>query len=273
MPSSASSPPARPASRSALRVRAADQHERGALRIAKLRDRGLILLALRLEPRPGPEAACALPAGLDVVSPGAGQVHQPQRVTGRGGIEDDMVIAAGQLRMDDQLRELIKGGHLDRALASQLLLDLADLPLGDHATVGADHALAIGDRRGVGVQVHHRHARRSGHRRDRRADRDAEHVSQVRRRIGAHDQHTPARITQRHRRRAGDRRLPDPALAREEQKRRVPRDPVQTVQRTRRHQTDRPPRLSVISSGNVTLRSAACGGCSAPARCVPSSAV
>ena len=131
-------------------VRAADQHERGALRIAKLRDRGLILLALRLEPRPRPETACALPACLDVVSPGAGQVHQPQRVTGRGGVEDHMVIAARQLRMDDQLRELVKGGHLDGALASKPLLDLADLPRGGHATVGADHPLAIGSRRGVG---------------------------------------------------------------------------------------------------------------------------
>ena len=62
-----------------------------------------------------------------------GQAEQPQRVAGRGGVEDDVVEAVGCRRVAEQPRELVEGGDLEGAGPRELLLDARDRGLGQHA--------------------------------------------------------------------------------------------------------------------------------------------
>ena len=68
------------------------------------------------------------------------------------------------------------------------------------------------------------------HRRRLRAGGDAEHVVEVRGRVGRDDERPLARVGERDRDRAGGRRFPDPAFAGEEQVAGVPARPVERGQ-------------------------------------------
>ena len=226
MPCWASSAPARPASRSDSVLGAGDEHERGPVRVGELLDGRAVLRLLALQSGAGAEAARALRTCLQVARPGAGKIEQPQGVAGRRGVEQDVVVGVGLLRVDDQPRELIERGDLDGALAGQLLLDHAQLGLGNHAAIWPDHALAIRRRRRLRVKVHHLQPGHAWNGTRVGCHRSAEHVGEVGRRIGADEQHAPAGVGECHRDRASDRGLSHSALAGEEHKRRPPAAPV-----------------------------------------------
>jgi hypothetical protein len=148
-------------------------------------------------------------------------------VPGRSGVEDNVVVATGQLGIHDQLREVIEGRHLDRALPGQLLFDAAQLAVGHDGPVGPDDALAVSRGRRLRIQVHHI---QTTHARDRARlgrHRHAEHVAEIGRRIGADDEHPAAGVAQRHGDGTGDRRLAHAALAGEEQEGCAPGAPLE----------------------------------------------
>ena len=77
-------------------LRAADQHERRDLRVAERADAGGVELALVLQAGQRTQAGDPGGVGVDEAGPRRGQREQPQRVTGRRGVEDDVVKAGGR---------------------------------------------------------------------------------------------------------------------------------------------------------------------------------
>ena len=56
------------------------------------------------------------------------RLNQSQRVAGGRGVEDNMVISSGRLRVTNQRRELVKGRDLHGAGAGKLLFDALQKP-------------------------------------------------------------------------------------------------------------------------------------------------
>ena len=100
---------------------------------------------------------------------------------------------------------------------------LATATAGSTPRYGPDDALAVVVRRLLGVDVQRREAGHVRHRRRRRRELHAEHLVEVRGRVGADEQHALARVGEADGRRAGRGGLADAALAREEEDaRRIP---------------------------------------------------
>ena len=152
-------------------IRSRDQHHGRLLRVGQRRHRGLKARLLHLQARVRPEAGCAAIVAGEEPGPGLGQAQQPQRVTGRRGVEHDVVVAGGvgpafgpAFGIDfEQRGEFVERGDLGGAGAGELLANgcaLRERALRLHL---GEHALAIGFGGVVGVEVQHREAGGAGH--------------------------------------------------------------------------------------------------------------
>ena len=196
---------------------AADEHERRDLWVAERADAGGVEVALVLQAGQRPQARRAGSVGVDEAGPRGWQREQAQRVARGRGVEDDVVIAGGRLGVSEQPGEDVEGGDLHRARARQALLHAGDGRVRKQPAVGADGALAVLARRGLGVDVRGVKAGDAGHRTRLLVERGAQHLVEVGRRVGGHDQHASAAADERDGGRAGQRGLAHASLAGEEQ--------------------------------------------------------
>ena len=205
-------------------LRAAHQDQGRQRNIGQRAQAGLIQRLLRLKSGQRSQAGGPRGARCHEPCPGARQLQQPQRVSGRGGVENDVIVVR---RAGQQLGELVEGGDLGGAGPRQLLLHAPECGLGQHLAVWAHNALAVGPGGGLRVDVQ---GPKAGHARDaRRLPRQtrAQDFIQVRRGVRAHQQNALASVGELDRRRASQRRLADAAFAREEE------DPGGAVQEVR----------------------------------------
>ena len=196
---------------------AADQHQRRHLRIAERAHAGGVQLALLLQPGQRTQARHPGRVGIDEPRPRRGQRQQPQRVPGRRGVEDHMVIARRARRIAEQPHERVKRGDLHRARAGQRFLHAGQGAVREQPAVRADHPLAILARRRLGIDVRRVKTDDPRHRTGLLGELRAQHLIEIRSRIGGDEQHPPPGADQRNRRRARERGLAHPALAGEEQ--------------------------------------------------------
>ena len=117
MPAPASSARVRSASASAVRSGRLTSTSVVSCGSPSALDAGGVEVALILQSRQRAQAGDPGCVGVDEPRPRGGQREQPQRVTGRRGVEDDVVIAGGRLRVAEQRGERVKRGDLDRARA------------------------------------------------------------------------------------------------------------------------------------------------------------
>ena len=108
---------------------------------------------LRLQPGERPETRRPADVRFEEARPRRGQLEQTQRVARRRRVEHDVIEVARRGLVAEQLRELVERGNLHRAGAGELLFDAPDGRVRKHAAVRPDHALAIGVRRGLGIDV------------------------------------------------------------------------------------------------------------------------
>ncbi len=172
------------------------------------------LVVLHLQPGVRAEARLAVRRIFEKSGPRARQAEQPQCVTCRRGVEDDVVPALSIAR--EQRRELIECRDLGRAGTGELLLELCQLRRIPDAAIRRDHALAVLVRSLLGIDVECEQALRAHDRRRVVRQPRAEHLIQVRGWIRADEQHALARIGELQRRRTRERSLPDPSFSREE---------------------------------------------------------
>ena len=195
----------------------ADQHQRRHLRIAERAHAGGVQLALLLQAGERSQARHPGRVGIDEPGPCRGQRQQPQRMPGRRGVEDHMVIARGARRIAEQPHERVKRGDLHGARAGQRFLHAGQGAVRQQPAVRADHPLAIVPCRRLGIDVRGVKADDPRHRTRPLGQLGAQHLIEIRSRIGGDEQHPPAGADQRNRRRARERRLAHPALPGEEQ--------------------------------------------------------
>ena len=198
-------------------LRTAHQHQRRRGSVRQRPDRSLVNRALLFQAGQRAETRRAAGVVVEELIPRLREAHQPQRVAGRGGVEDDMIILFRGLGIADQAREFIKGRDLHRAGAGKLLFHAAQSRFRQQTTHWSDEPLAIRRRGGDRIDVQGMQARCAGNRRRLVAQGDIQHLVQVRRRVGAHQQHEPPCLGQHQRRRTRERGFAHPALAGEEQ--------------------------------------------------------
>ena len=198
-------------------LRAADEHERRELWVAERADAGGVELRLILQA--GQRTQAGDPGGvcIDEAGPCGRQREQPQRVTGRRGVEDDVVIASGRFGVTKQRGEGVKRGDLDRARARQAFLHARERRVGEQPAVRADGTLAVFPCRGLGVDVRRVETGDPGHRSRSLGELGTEDLVEVGGRIGRYDQHPLTASNQRHGGRARERGLAHAALTGEEQ--------------------------------------------------------
>ena len=206
-------------------IRSRDKHHGRLLRVGQRRHRGLKARLLHLQARVRPEAGCASIVVGEEPGPGLGQAQQAQRVTGRRGVEHDVVVAGRvgpafgpAFGIDfEQRGEFVERGDLGGAGAGELFAHgcaLRERALRLHL---GEHAVAIGFGGVVGVDVQHRETGGAGYGDRRVAQRDAHHLVEVGGRVGAHQQHAFSGVGERERGRRGQGGLADAAFAGEEQ--------------------------------------------------------
>ena len=145
-------------------------------------------------------------------------MQQTDGVSSRGGIKDDVVVTGGDCGIGQQRGEFIESRDFRRAGSGKLFLNALDDGFGKFAPHGADDAVAIGLRGGLRVDFQREKPRHGGNGRDLVvANVDPEHLTDIRRRIGADEQHAASGFGELNRRRAGDRCFADAALAGEEE--------------------------------------------------------
>src|SRR5271165_5902021 len=104
-------------------------------------------------PASGPRAGRTALVDLQELVPGLREAHQSQRVAGGRGVEDNMVISAGRLRVTNQRRELVEGRDLHGAGAGKLLLDALQSRIGKDSAHRSDNPLAVRMSRFLRVDV------------------------------------------------------------------------------------------------------------------------
>ena len=159
--------------------------------------------ALSLSPKAGPRF---------------GEAEQPQRVSGRRRIKDDMV-QPGDLTIEKS-DEFIEGRYLDRACAGKLFPNFRLFVRRRRRSHLIQHTGAITFRGIFRVDVHGRKSWNARHWRRSFAQLHIEHFVEVGRRIRADEQDPQSAIGESDSRRAGERRLAHPALPRKEHMRR-----------------------------------------------------
>lgn len=143
------------------------------------------------------------------------QAEQPQGVSGRSGVEND-VIEAWRVP-GEQADELIERGDLRRAGTRKLLPHRRLFGIAGIGRQLLEHASPISVRRGFGIDVHREEPLNLGNRLRRVGEFDAQHLVEIGGGIRADEQHAQAAIRQGDGARAAERGLADAALPREEQ--------------------------------------------------------
>ncbi len=197
-------------------VGAADQNDGGLVRIGEAFDRGRVKRLLLLQSGKRPETGRAAGRRGDEIVPGRGQRQQSQGMSGRGGVEDDVIEILRCRRIAEQFRELVEGGDLDGARAGELLLHALDRGRRQDAPIGTDHAFAVVAGGRFRIDVEREKARHAGYRGRRLAQCRAQHFIEIGCRIGADDEDSLAGFGQGKSACAGERCLAHPALAGEE---------------------------------------------------------
>ena len=197
-------------------LRAADQDHPRVGRVLQRADGPRVHGLLLLQARERAQAGRIALARRQEVGPRPGKLQQADGMPGRRGVEDDVVIPGDQALVGQQGGELIERGDLGRARTGQLLGDRGQLFVREQPAHRGDDPFPVGLRCLPGVDLQRGQARHLLDRGDGVADRDAEDLPDVRRRVGADQQHPLAPASQVQGRGAGDGGLADPALAGEE---------------------------------------------------------
>jgi len=117
-------------------------------------------------------------------------------VSGGGGVEHNVVVARGGIRLGEKRGELVERGDLGRARPGELLDDGGDLPVGQQPTHRADDAFSIrlGSLFWVDLQcVQTGHVVDGG---DGVADGDTQDLRDVGSWVGADQEHTMTSLRQ-----------------------------------------------------------------------------
>ena len=136
---------------------------------------------------------------------------------GGGRIEQDVVEFGSRAGIAQEPRELIEGRDFDGAGAGKLFFHARDGCVWKYASVRPHKALPILAGNRLGINIQGPQAGDFGHGRRLAAQRNPQHLIQVRRRIGANQQDSFPAICQLHGRSAGERGLSDASFARKEQ--------------------------------------------------------
>ena len=104
-------------------MRARDQDEPGFAGVCQPIDGLMVTCALLFESGERTEAGRVALSGLQKPGPCAGKLEQPDRMTCRSGIEDDMVVTVDDAVVGQQRREFIESRDLGGAGAGELFLD------------------------------------------------------------------------------------------------------------------------------------------------------
>ena len=171
---------------------AADQHQRRHFRIAERAHARGVQVSLLLQPGQRTQTRHPGRVGIDEPGPCRGQRQQPQRMAGRRGVEDHMVITRRARRIAEQPHERIKRGDLDRARAGQRFLHAGQGAVREQPAVRADHPLAVLARRRLGIDVRRVKTGDPRHRPRPLGKLRAQHLIEIRSRIGGDEQHPPA---------------------------------------------------------------------------------
>ena len=170
-----------------------DQDQPGAHGVSQSLDRRLVLGALLLQPGQRAETGSIAFVLVEKARPCARQLQQADGVTGRRGIEDDVIVADNQRRVSQQRGELVEGGNFRGACAGQLLFDPFHDRFRQHAPHRTDDPVPIGLGRCLRVNLQREQARNSLDIDNSIADVHAKHLADIRGRIGADQQNaTPA---------------------------------------------------------------------------------
>ena len=198
-------------------LRPGHQHQPGAQGVGQGIDGRLVLRTLLFQPGQRPQAGGVAFAFFQKTAPGAGQLQHADGVAGGRGVEDDVGIGLRQRGIGQQAGEFVKGGDLGGAGARELFLDASDHVIRQQPAHRSDDAVAVGLRGGLRVDLQRGQPGHGGHRRDVVADGDAEHLPDVRCRVGADQKHALSPRREFDGGGAGDRGLANAALAGEEQ--------------------------------------------------------
>ncbi len=196
---------------------ARDEDEACLLQVLKGGDCFGVLGASLLESSQRPQAGGVSFAVVKETGPGAGKLQQPDGMTGRGGVEDDVVVPLVGGIVGQQGGELVEGSDLRGARARQLFGDRRDFRSGQQVPDGVDDAVAVGVRRLLRVDFQRVESRYFGDWCDGVADGDAEHLGDVRCGVGADQEDAACRGGEGHGGGAGDGGLAHPTLAGKEQ--------------------------------------------------------
>ena len=138
-------------------------------------------------------------------------------MSSRRGIEENVVEGHVFLIAGQQLGEFVERRDLDGASAGKLLAELGQLCCGPRLAIRRDHALAVGVGCFFGVDVERPQPVDPRDRQGMIRKRDAEHLVEVRCRVGADQQDSLAAISESYCGCARKGRLADSTLAGEEE--------------------------------------------------------
>ena len=197
---------------------ATDDDQTGAGGVGQGVQGSAVVVSEPVQARDRAEARDVALAVGEVGGPLAGQLKEPDRVAGGGGVEQDVVVASGHVRVREEGGELAEGRDLGGARTRQLFghgVHLVGRQLGAH---GVDDPGPVGIGSLLRIDLQSRQAGDVWDRRARVADRETEDLSDVGCRVGAHEQDPRASGREPHGARAGQGRLSDATLAGEEEK-------------------------------------------------------
>ncbi len=180
-----------------LRVRPGDQHHRGQRRVAQRAQRGVETRLLHLQPRVRAQAGSAAVIARQKPGPGLGQAQQAQRVAGGRCVEDHMVERTRHTGIRQQCREFVERGDLGGAGPRELLAHRGAFLVRGSGLQLRKHALPVGLCRGVGVDVEHLQTPHTRHVHRAVGQRNAQHLVEVGRRVGADQEHPSPGVGQR----------------------------------------------------------------------------
>ena len=198
-------------------IRTRHQHERRHVRIRESLHRIAVQRVLLLQPRERPQAGSAGSVRVDEAAPRCRQRQQPQRMTGRRGVEHDVVEIRRRVRVGQEARKLFERRDLHRAGTRQLLFHAGHDRLRQHVAVGSHDTVAILACGLLRIEVQ---SKQPGHLGDGGrlvSEHHTQNFVQVGCGIRTDQEHTLAPVRQRHRRGTGHRGLANAPLTGEEE--------------------------------------------------------
>ena len=212
IPAPASSPRVRSASASAVCSGRLTSTSAVVCAVAERADAGGVELALLLQAGERTQARHAGRVGIDESAPGRGQRQQPQRVPGRRGVEDHMVIAGGARRIAEQPHERVRTRRSPRARAGQRVPRCWTGAVRREARGTGRPSARDRARRRLGIDVRRFKPLDPRHRAGLRASAVPSTSSRFGRRVGGDQQHPRPRRPARSRSRDATEVLPVPPL-------------------------------------------------------------